>query len=61
LPPEPHLLQPGVDGGRGDEAAYRVQFSAPASTIAQIAPEVLAVQEVSRANARVDLGAHPRK
>jgi len=41
-----NLFRPGAPAGASDAATYRAMVAALAATIAELAPDVLAVQEV---------------
>src|SRR5687768_1748972 len=50
-----NLFRPGQDGGPSSQATYDAKLSALAATIADAAPDVLAVQEVGDPAALADL------
>lgn len=50
-----NLFRPGAGAGPESEAAYEAKLNALAGTITELAPDVLAVQEVGEADALADL------
>lgn len=50
-----NLFRPGDEGGPSSDAAYRAKLDALATTITDIEPDVLAVQEIGNPDALADL------
>lgn len=50
-----NLFRPEDDAGPMSEAVYQAKLTAPAETITELAPDVLAVQEVGEPEALADL------